>query len=131
MDLLPSKKKFIRNLTILTLGISACTILIFQLFFPDQYFVCYPFIPLFFYLFGWCFINMFLYVYQHDESKVMPLLLLCRGLKFFLSLVAVIICGYIARMYLLSFGLVMASYYLIYLIFETCFFFQVEMELKK
>ena len=131
MFLLTAKKKFIRNITILTLVLSALTVLIFELFFPERYFVCYPCIPLCFYLFGVLFINVSLYVYQHDESKLLPVLLVFRGLKIFFSLIAVVACGVLARHHVMSFGLILAAYYLIYLVFEACFFFQLEMEMKK
>ena len=130
MFLLTAKKKFIRNLTILTLIISALTVLIFELFFPERYFVCYPCIPIFFYLFGVFFINVSLFIYRNDEKKLMPVLLIFRGLKMFLSLIAVVACGYIARHHVMSFGLIIAAYYLIYLVFEACFFFQLEIEMK-
>ena len=131
MFLLTAKKKFIRNITILTLVISAVTVLIFEMFFPEQYFVCYPCIPLYFYLFGVFFINVSLFVYKHDESKLLPIFLIFRSLKMFLSLMAVVACGFIARHHVMSFGLIFAAYYLIYLVYEACFFFQLEMEMKK
>ena len=130
MFLLTAKKRFIRNLTILTIVISALTVLIFEMFFPERYFVCYPFIPLYFYLFGVFFINVSLFVYQHDEHKLMPIFLIFRGLKMFLSLIAVVACGFVARHHMVSFGLIFAAYYLVYLVYETCFFFRMEMELK-
>ena len=130
MNLLTAKKKFIRNLTILTLGISVFTMLIFQLFFPEHYFVCYPFIPLYFYLSGLIFSNVFTFVYRYDEKKVLPAFLVFRGIKFFLTLSSVIVCGFVARQHIVGFGLIIAAYYLIYLIIETYFFFRVESETK-
>ena len=130
MNILTVKKKFIRNLTILTCGIFVFTILIFQLFFPEHYFVCYPFIPLYFYLFGLLFGYVFSFVYQYNEKKVLPMLLVFRGIKFFLTLVAVIGCGIVARHHIISFGLIVGIYYLIYLAIETYFFFCMETEIK-
>lgn len=130
MLLLTTKKKFIRNLTILTLGMSLLTYLMSHLFFLEQNAVCYLFIPLCFYVFGLLFVNVFTFVYQHDEGKVLPVFLVCRGIKFFLSLTAVAVCGLVARRYLVGFGLVLTVYYLVYLVFETYFFFRMESELK-
>ena len=130
MNLLTAKRKFIRNLTILTLGISALTILIFQLFFLEHYFVCYPFIPLYFYLSGLIFGHVFTFVYRYDEKKILPAFLVFRGIKFFLTLTIVVVCGFVARQHIIGFGLIIAAYYLIYLIFETYFFFRLESETK-
>ena len=130
MFLLTIKKKFIRNLTILTLGMSLLTYLMFRLFLSEQNIVCYLFIPLCFYIFGLLFINVFTFVYQHDESKVLPVFLVCRGIKFILSLTAVVVCGFVARSHIVSFGLTFTVYYLIYLAFETYFFFRLESEMK-
>ena len=130
MFLLTAKKKFIRNLTILTLGITALVVLVFQLFFPERYFVCFPFIPLYFYLFGLCYINVFMLVYRHDGSKLVPLFLLCRGIKMVLSILVLIISGALARQHLLAIAIAFAVYYLISLVFETRFFFRLELKLK-
>ncbi len=131
MNLLTAKKKFIRNLTILTLGISVLTVLIFQQFFPEHYFVCYPFIPLCFYLLGLIMGCVFTFVYQHDEHKILPVLLVFKGIKFFFVLTAIVVCGFVARQHIVSFGLVIVAYYLIYLVFETYFFFRLESEMKQ
>ena len=131
MNLLTVKKKFIRNLTILSLGIVALTLLLFHMFFPEHYFVCYPFIPLYFYLMDLVFGYVFTFVYYYDESKVLPAFLVFRGIKFFLSVAAVIACGFLASQHIFSFGLITAAYYLIYLALETHFFFQLEAEMKK
>ena len=130
MFLLAAKKKVIRNLTILTLGITALTVLFFQLFFPERYFVCYPFIPLYFYLSGIIYINVSLFVYRHDDNKLLSVTLICRGVKFFLSLIAIAICGVLAREQVMAFGLTFIIYYLVFLVFETCFFFHMEMKLN-
>ena len=131
MNLLTIKKKFIRNLTILTLGIAAFTLLIFQLFFPEHYFVCYPFIPLYFYLWGLIIGYVYVFVYNNfDEKKILPAFLIFKGIKFILSLTVVVICGLVARQHIVSLGLIFAIYYLVYLILETYFFFRLESEIK-
>lgn len=131
MNLLTVRKKFFRNLSILTLGITALAILLFRVFFPEHYFVSFPFIPLYFYLFGLLIGYVFTFVYHADEKKVLPTFLVCRGIKFFFSMLAVIVCGLVAREQIFSFGLTFAVYYLIYLILETYFFFRLESEMKQ
>ena len=131
MNLLTVKKKFIRNLTILTIGVTVLTILVFRQFFPERYFVCYPFIPLYFYLFGLIYGYVFPFIYQYSENKVLPVFLVFRGINFFLSIAAVVGCGLIAPHHIVSFGIIYAVYYLIYLGLETYFFFQLESEMKQ
>ena len=131
MFLLTAKKKFIRNLTILTLGISVLTLLVFHMFFREYYFVCYPFIPLYFYLCGLLFIHVSLFVYRYNEDKILSTVLLYRGIKFFFSIVAVVACGLVDRKHIVSLGLVFVVYYLAYLAFETCFYVRLEQEKKQ
>ena len=130
MFLLTAKKKFIRNLTILTFGISALAVLIFQLFFPERYFVCFPLIPLYFYLFGLGYIHVFMLVYRRDGSKLVPLFMLCRGIKMLLSVLILLVCGVAAPQHLLSVAFTFGSFYLISLVFETKFFFRLELKMK-
>ena len=130
MCLLTAKKKFIRNLTLLTIGITVLSVLIFQLLIPERYFVCFPFIPLFFYLYGLFYIHVSLFVYRHNVDKLIAVSLVLRALKFFLTLIAVVICGFVARQHVIAFGLTFMAYYLAYLIFEASLSFAVEMKHK-
>ena len=131
MFLLTAKKKFIRNITLLTLGISAIFGLIFWLLIPQWYFVCFPAIPIYFYLFGLFYINMFQFAFKHDRSKLVPMFLLCKGIKLFVSLIVLLCYGVLAREQFIAFTTAFGTYYLIYLIFETGFFGGLEMKLKK
>ena len=130
MFLLTAKKKFIRNITLLTLGISAFCGLIFWLLIPEWYFVCFPGVPIYFYLFGLFYINMFQFVFRHEGGKLVPMFLLCKGIKLFFSLIILLCYGVLAREQFVPFAAVFGLYYLFYLIFETGFFLGLEMKLK-
>ena len=65
MFLLKAKKVFIKKMTILTLILSVVIGLIYHLFIPDRYFPWFPAIPVFFYLFGLFYINMFSLAWFH------------------------------------------------------------------
>ena len=73
MFLLKAKKVFIKKMTILTLILSVVIGLVYHLFIPDRYFPWFPAIPVFFYLFGLFYINMFSLAYRLGEDKMVPL----------------------------------------------------------
>ena len=89
MFLLKAKRIFIKKMTILTLVLSVVIGLIYHLFIPDRYFPWFPAIPVFFYLFGLFYINMFSLAYRLGEDKMVPLFLVCKGTKFLVSVLIV------------------------------------------
>ncbi len=131
MFLLTVKKKFIRNITLLTLGLSAICGLIFWLFIPQWYFVCLLAIPVYFYLFGLFNINLVQFVFRHDGGKLVPAFLLCKGIKLFASLIFLLFFGVLFRSQFIPFAVVFAVFYLIYLVFETHFALILEIKLRK
>ena len=68
--------------------------LIYHLFISDRYFPWFPAIPVFFYLFGLFYINMFSLAYRLGEDKMVPLFLVCKGTKFLVSVLIVSIYCY-------------------------------------
>ena len=131
MFLLKAKRIFIKKMTILALVLSVVIGLIYHLFIPDRYFPWFPAIPVFFYLFGLFYINMFSLAYRLGEDKMVPLFLVCKGTKFLVSVLIVVIYCFAVRHEVLPFIVTFMVFYISFLIFETVYFTNIELRLKK
>lgn len=131
MFLLKAKRVFIKKMTILTLVLFVVIGLIYHLFIPDRYFPWFPAIPVFFYLFGLFYINMFSMAYRLGEDKIVPLFLVCKGTKFLVSVLIVAIYCFAVRHEVLPFIATFMVFYISFLIFETVYFTNIELRLKK
>lgn len=132
MDMLTKvKRKFILFLTLLMLLLGWGGAEVFQIFFAEYYSPYYPLIPVFFYVFGFIFIYLFEYMHKHMPGKSLLVYVIDKGAKllvglFFLVLYALLV-GIQTKAYLWTFLI----YYVIYMIFESCFFLRFEMEMKR
>lgn len=131
MFLRKAKKAFIKRMTILTLVLSSVIGLVFYLFMPDRYFICYPFIPVYFYLFGLFYINMFFLAYRLGEDKMIPLFLASKGVKFIVSIIVVLAYCLVVRHAAMVFVSTFMLFYVSFLIFETVYFVNTELRLKR
>ena len=131
MFLLKAKRKFIKNMTILTLVLSVVIGLVYHLFIPDKYFPWFPAISVFFYLFGLFYINMFSLAYRLGEDKMVPLFLVCKGTKFLVSILITVIYCFAVRHEILAFVATFLVFYISFLVFETVYFTNIELRLKK
>ena len=131
MFLLKAKRIFIKKMTILTLILSVVIGLIYHLFIPDRYFPWFPAIPVFFYLFGLFYINMFSMAYRLGEDKMIPLFLVCKGTKFLVSILIVSIYCYAVQHEIVAFFATFLVFYISFLIFETVYFTNIELRLIK
>ena len=59
MFLLTIRKKFMRELTLIGVVLTALVAVVYHIFIPERYFLWFPAIPIFFYLFGLFYIEMF------------------------------------------------------------------------
>ena len=118
MSLLAVKRKFIISLTILMVVLSWGGALVFHTLLPRYYFAWYPSIPIFFYLFGFFYIFMFGYCYRVSPQKMVLSILI-------MSVYAVAVAHQV-----LSFIGTYMVFYIIFLIFETRFFFHFEIKHK-
>ena len=98
---------------------------------PGHYFGGYPFIPVYFYFFGLASIYMFDACRRHAPQRLLLLYLAMKMIKMILSLILVLIYCLAVREEAKAFLLTFISFYLIYLIFETWFFFSFEMNQKR
>lgn len=131
MFLLRAKKIFIKKMTILTLALTVVISLVYHMFIPDMYFHWFPAMPLFFYLFGLFYINMFSLSFRLGEDKMIPLFLISKGTKFFVSVLIVAVYCFATRHEVVPFIATFLVFYISFLIFETVYFINIELRLKK
>ncbi len=130
MFLLTVKKKFIRELTAISVILTVMVALIYHVFIPERYFLWFPAIPVFFYLFGLFYIYMFAFNYRLGLDKIAMTYLVCKALKFILSALVLVFYGFVVGHEVIAFFVTFLSFYFAFLIFETRFFLRFEAKLK-
>lgn len=125
------KRNYLIILTALTLisGIGGALTLQYAL--PQYYFSSYPFIPIYFYVFGFIFIYLFERVRRNIQNKTLLLYASLRMMKLMVSIITLVIVGYVVPTQIKEFLFTFIAFYLIYLIFETLFFFNFEIKESK
>ena len=130
MFLLTIRKKFIRELTLIGVVLTALVAVVYHMFIPDRYFLWFPSIPIFFYLFGLFYIAMFSFYYRMGLEKLVMCYLSCNVLKFILSALVLIAYAFFIGHEVVAFMLTYVFFFFAFLIFETRFFLWFEMKLK-
>lgn len=130
MFLLTVKKKFIRELTIVGVILTGIVAVVYHLFIPERYFLWFPAIPVFFYLFGLFYIYMFAFNYRLGLDKIAMTYLVCKSLKFILSALTLIFYGFVIGHEVVAFFVTFMFFFFAFLIFETRFFLRFEAKLK-
>lgn len=97
---------------------------------PEHYFEWYPFIPVFFYVFGWFNISMFEACQKYNPQKTQLYYLVTKAIKMLLSLMILLLYAVKIEEKKTEFSLVFLLFYLISLIFESCFFLRYEKRQK-
>lgn len=93
---------------------------------PEHYFEWYPFIPVFFYIFGWFTIYMFEACRRYAPQKIQLVYLGTKGIKMFFSLIILLIYAVKVEEKKVEFFLTFFVFYIITLIFDSWFFFHYE-----
>ncbi|NDV82700.1 hypothetical protein [Bacteroides sp. 51] len=125
------KRNYLIILTALTLVAGIGGALILQYALPQYYFSSYPFIPIYFYVFGFIFIYLFERVRRNIQNKTLLLYASLRMMKLMVSIIILVIAGYVVPDQIKEFLFTFIAFYLIYLIFETLFFFNFETKESK
>lgn len=99
--------------------------------FPEHYFEWYPFIPVFFYIFGWFTISMFEACRQYAPQKMQLVYLSTKGIKMFFSLIILLIYAVKVEEKKVEFFLTFFAFYIISLVFESWFFFAMSGNIKE
>ena len=129
--LLKVQRICIISLTLLLLVFGWGGAMIFRHFFEESYSPYYPLIPLFFYVFGLIFIYLFEYMHKHMPDKSLMVYVINKGAKLLIGLVFMVLYGMFIGIHTKAYLWTFLIYYVIYLIFESCFFLRFEMEMKK
>lgn len=130
MFLLTIRKKFLRELTLIGIVLTAFVAVVYHMFIPDRYFLWFPAIPIFFYLIGLFYIAMFSFYYRLGLDKLVMCYLTCKVLKFILSALILIAYALLIRHEVVAFMLTFVFFFFAFLIFETRFFLWFETKLK-
>ena len=130
MFLLSVKKKFIKELTVIGVVLTTLVAVVYHLFIPDRYFLWFPAIPIFFYLFGLLYIEMFAFNYRVGLERIAMTYLVCKVLKFIVSAMLLMFYGFVIGHEVVAFMLFFFFFFFVFLFFFFCFFFFIEEKLK-
>ena len=126
MSISLTKKLFITWFTVLIL-VSGWTIgPVLATWFPEHYFEWYPFIPIFFYIFGWFNISIFEVCRRYAPQKMQLVYLGTKAIKMLFSLMVLLIYAVKMEEKKVEFFLIFFAFYLISLVFESWFFYRYE-----
>ena len=126
MSISLTKKLFVPWFTVLIL-VSGWTIgPLLATWFPEHYFEWYPFIPVFFYIFGWFDISIFEACRQYAPQKMQLVYLGTKVIKMLFSLMVLLIYAVKVEEKKVEFFLTFFVFYLISLAFESWFFYRYE-----
>ena len=131
VNITKTKRNFIGLHTLFAIISAGLGAVILHIALPGHYFGGYPFIPVYFYLFGLFSIYMFDACRLHAPQKMLLLYLAIKMVKMILSIILVLIYCLAVREEAKAFLLTFISFYLLYLIYETWFFFSFEVNLKR
>ena len=98
--------------------------------FPSYYFDWYPFIPIFFYLFGWFYIYMFDACRIYAPNKRQLVYLGMKAIKMILSISILLFYSVKIEKHKTAFFLIFFLFYLLSMIFESSFFIKFEKNRK-
>ncbi len=98
--------------------------------FPEFYFTCYPLIAVFFFALGLLGLNVTEACRKHAPGRLAQVYLLTRMAKLVLAILVMIVYGVAVKGDLRAFFLTFIVNYVVYLIYDSWFFFHVEAGLK-
>lgn len=130
MSISQTKKLFITWYTLLMLVTGWTIGPAIALWIPEHYFEWYPFIPVFFYIFGWFTIYMFEACRRYAPKKIQLVYLGTKSIKMLFSLMVLLIYAIKVEEKRVEFFLTFFVFYIISLVFESWFFFRYEREQK-
>ncbi|WP_296258781.1 hypothetical protein [uncultured Phocaeicola sp.] len=130
MFLTTVKKKFIGELSVGGIVLTAVVVLAYHFLMPEWYFAWFPLIPVFFYLFGFLYIYMIAFTYELGADKIAMAYLICKVLKLILSALVLIFYGFVIGQDVVAFVATFVFFYFAFLFFETRFFLRFEARLK-
>ena len=121
-----AKRNYLIALVVLTviLGVGGAVVLDYG--YPGSYFSAYPFIPAYFFLFGYIEILIFERICRNTKNRTLMLYAFMRMTKLMVSVVVVIIFGVLFKDQIKNFLITFLVFYIVYMIVEVLFFFSFE-----
>lgn len=126
------KLTYLLYLTAFTFVVGVVGALLLLYGWPGTYFSAYPFIPVYFYIFGFILIYTFERIKKNIQNKTLMLYVSIRMMKLFISIIVLTIYGLVLHSQVKEFMFTFVVFYLLFLVFDTCFFFKFEVsEIKR
>jgi hypothetical protein len=117
------KIKFAKSITLFTAGICIVSALVYGYFAPAIYTTAYPFLLGFFYLFGFVGVAVYSKALKRAPAKAANYYLAVRMAKMLILLLGAFIYCIFNRTEVITFLSTVAVMYLLYLVFETRFYY--------
>jgi hypothetical protein len=125
------KWKFASWITMYTAGILIVSALVYGYASTNLYLSAFPFLLAFFYLFGFVGVSVYDWSLKHKPAQTAMYYLVVRIAKFMISLAGALIYCWADKKNAVVFLITYLIIYLLYLIFETGFYYRYEMEQKQ
>lgn len=125
-----TKRNYLSLLALLTLSVGVAGGLVYFHFFPHHYFGGYPLIPAFFFVLGLCTIHMTEMCRCHAPARMMWMYLAVRLLRMLAASMMMLVYCLAVRQEIRAFLMTFIANYLIYLTFDSWFYFTFEINRK-
>jgi hypothetical protein len=115
--------KYATSVTMFTAFVCIIAAVVYGFILPNAYVTAFPFILAFFYVFG--FVGMAVYnrSLKRTQGKATIYYLATRFTKMFIVLIGALVYGIVDRKEVVPFLITLAVVYLLYLVFETWFYY--------
>lgn len=120
------KRTYLICLTVFSLVAGIIGALLLQYGWPGLYFDAYPFIPVYFYIFGFTLVYMFERIRKNIQNKSLMLYISIRMMKLLISIIVLVVYGLLIQVQIKEFMFTFIVFYLLFLVFDTYFFFKFE-----
>jgi hypothetical protein len=131
MDANRTKYRYLISYTFVILLTTLGGIYVLCSLIPEHYFGAYPFIPVYFFVLGGIHFCLFGLYNKFTQQKKLVVYMIMKIQKVILSIAFFVIYCVVIRVCMVEFALTFVSFYLITLIFETIFFYNLEWKLRK
>jgi len=126
MDISNTKKNFLIWLTIIMVSAAILVYLGLKFLLPGHYFVWYPTIPAFFYIFGWYYIFTFDRCRRYSPNKMLSVYIGMKVVKMLLSILIIVFYMLFVKVQKSDFIMTFFLFYLLSILYETVYFYWFE-----
>lgn len=126
-----TKRNYLLQITLLTILVGGVGAWAYYSAFPHHYFNGYPLIPAFYYIFSVFMINMIEFCRYRMPKYMLQMYLLIRVMRMLASIIVMVVYCIAVRESAKFFLLTFIANYIIYLVYDSWFFFTCEMNRKQ